>query len=351
MQAEASGTGESVLLVQADASPERLVFAHRFNQAGHYRLTANLSGDTVQLGILDVRADAVSLGACTVHGAVPSQINCHERYDVVLTVRDQFGNVVGDTPPDVVTATLRAADGDPTVVATAVDVTSLGGGLYSLSWSVRNPGALQLVVAAGDVESSVPSVAFTAVADALNGDDCFVVTRLPETLECGSSHQLTVMATQEAGEEGYLRILTGQECVSVVLTSPTGTRHTIRTEFVEPTFRATLHFLEAGPHSVQVVVNGREVPRTPLAVEVLVAPLHLPSSNITWATRGVHDTCCAGDEHTVVVQGRDRLGNEVAEGAFKSLSVQTIDANGKAFTIGIQVIEPTAQLSSEEAGP
>jgi hypothetical protein len=337
--------------VQADASPERLVFAHRFNQAGHYRLTANLSGDTVQLGILDVRADAVSLGACTVHGAVPSQTNCHERYSVVLTARDQFGNVVGDAPPDAVTATLRAADGDPTVAATAVDVTCLGGGLYSLAWSVRNPGALQLVVAAGDVESSVPSVAFTAVADALNGDDCFVVTRLPETLECGSSHQLTVMATQEAGEEGYLRILTGQECVSVVLTNPTGTRHIIRTEFVEPTFRAMLHFLEAGPHSVQVVVNGREVPRTPLAVEVLVAPLHLPSSSITWATRGVHHTCCAGDEHTVVVQGRDRLGNEVAEGAFKSLSVQTIDANGKAFTSEIQVIEPTVQLSSEKAGP
>jgi hypothetical protein len=38
--------------------------------------------------------------------------------------------------------------------------------------------------------------AFTAVADELHGADCFVVTRPPEKTDCGSSHQLTVMAAQ-----------------------------------------------------------------------------------------------------------------------------------------------------------
>jgi hypothetical protein len=42
--------------VQVEASCERAVFAHRFTQAGLHTLTARLGGDTVQLGVLDVRA-------------------------------------------------------------------------------------------------------------------------------------------------------------------------------------------------------------------------------------------------------------------------------------------------------
>ena len=57
----------------------------------------------------------------------------------------------------------------------------------------------------------------------------------------------------------YLRILTGRECVSVVVTSPSGMRHNVVTEFAEPSFRATLNFLEAGQHRVQV--RGRVWPK------------------------------------------------------------------------------------------
>ena len=68
-----------------------------------------------------------------------------------------------------------------------------------------------------------------------------------------------------------------------------------------------------------------------------VAPLHLPSSCVTWATKGVHDSAAAGGWQTVVVQGRDRLGNDVAEGAFAGLCVQTIDATGGPFASEKQV--------------
>ena len=233
--------------------------------------------------------------------------------DIVrLTLRtvDKFANLRlggGDT----VQLALQGPNG---AFARQVSVTDHQDGTYALEFQVTVAGKWILSTRINSVPHVEGGIAFPVAFGTLTAEEAVISFEppLPEngSVECGRTNDVLIHGL------GWLknnRVMTGLEAVSIKLTHPSGSQEAIPVTLAKDnrSYNAKVRWLHPGHHSLSVLLDGVQVPGTPIRANAEGKKLALVASNLIGPGA---TNCVAGEMAHFKLLARDYGGNPISQG-------------------------------------